>query len=96
MTNTNMTADLTAETITNAQIRSLRTEALTAGDSLQVELCDWALFDEATMAYGPDMARTIAARQACADAIVRASAQQDATEERLLPTSNGYRAGIVR
>lgn len=34
---------LTAETITTAQIRALRTEAATAGDLEQVEICDLAL-----------------------------------------------------
>ena len=41
-----LTADavtLTAETITDAQIRALRTEAAAAGDPLMVEICDVAL-----------------------------------------------------
>jgi len=33
----------TATTITNRQIRTLRTEAAAAGDSLQVAICDVAL-----------------------------------------------------
>jgi hypothetical protein len=40
MTNNTM---LTAETITNAQIRALRTEAEKAGDYAQVDICDRAL-----------------------------------------------------
>lgn len=38
---------LTAETITHDQIRTLRAEARTAGDSLQVVICDIALSGEA-------------------------------------------------
>lgn len=34
---------VTVETVTKGQIRSLRTEALIAGDNAQVELCDLAL-----------------------------------------------------
>lgn len=41
MTNTNNT--LTAETITSAQIRALRTEAHEAGDTEQVSICNHAL-----------------------------------------------------
>lgn len=40
------TTKLTAETITSAQIRALRTEAGEAGDSAQVAVCNIALGNE--------------------------------------------------
>lgn len=55
----------TIETLTNAQIRALRTEAATAGDDAQVALCDSAL-------DGDDSARAH-----CAKAIAAAEAQAD-------------------
>jgi hypothetical protein len=38
-----MTTNSTAQFLTDADIRSLRTEAAAAGDNAQVELCDQAL-----------------------------------------------------
>lgn len=57
---------LTAETITTDQIRRLRTEALTAGDSMQAELCELALDLEQTEA-----------RAECARVINEAHAMED-------------------
>lgn len=50
MSNTNNT-NLT-ETITTAQIRELRAEAIEAGDDVQVILCDIATGDEDPIATG--------------------------------------------
>lgn len=70
--NTNLTAD-----ITSAQIRALRTEAIAAGDYLQVDLCDLALAAHETAAAdgsqlldpgGHPISRS-EARAICAEAI---------------------------
>lgn len=57
---------LTADTITTAQIRALRTEALAAGDHAQVDICDSALN---LRANGAEAAGETWAAKACADAI---------------------------
>ena len=56
-------AQTTIETVTNTQISQLRTEAATAGDADQVQLCDAALAGDS------------AARAACVAAIRDAEAQ---------------------
>jgi len=57
---------LTAETITTAQIRALRTEAQEAGDTEQVSICNHAL----DTAESHNRSWTVdEARQLCADAI---------------------------
>jgi len=63
MTNNTM---LTAETITTAQIRALRTEAMEAGDYAQVDICDRALN---LRANGAEAAGETWAAEACAEAI---------------------------
>lgn len=76
MTNTNQ---LTADTITPSQIRRLRTEAMEAGDDLQVECCDLALSDTIAIAtINEALTTNTEARQLCADAINNARAQADA------------------
>lgn len=74
--------NLTAETITDLDIRKLREEALAATDYLQVDVCDRALLsddvdqdcNEVALA---DMSREVA-RDRCVDAINRNRAQQEA------------------
>ena len=71
------TAIVTADTITTAQIRALRTEAESAGDAWQVDLCDIALAShdtcnsDGTPLIGPCGGQTTRteAREACAEAI---------------------------
>ena len=71
MTNTT----LTAETITTAQIKALRSEAMAAGDYAQVDICDRALAadDSTTDQDGNTVARADLSREdaraECADAI---------------------------
>lgn len=77
----------TAATITNQQIRALRTEAAEAGDLLQVAICDWALGEvdaddiaERDVLDPADRSRVLAmsvheARVACARVIAAAEAQ---------------------
>lgn len=78
MTNNTM---LTAETITTAQIRTLRNEAVAAGDYAQVDICDRALAtdDSTTDQDGNEVARADLSREdaraECADVI---NAGQDA------------------
>ena len=66
---------ITAETITTAQIRALRTEAAAAGDFEQVEICDVALSRapvRTLSVIGADGARVDVeedCRELCADAI---------------------------
>lgn len=78
---------VTGSTITEADIRQLREEALAAGDDRQVEYCDIALApyrfanDDGTVLVWPwngqDADRTVA-RQVCAVAI---NASRDAASE---------------
>lgn len=74
-----MNKTLTAETISESQIRRLRTESAQAGDMVQVDLCDVALSGDPE-ADGDDgdssMDQVIDARSACADAINEARAAQ--------------------
>ena len=66
MTNTTTTETLiTGETVTDAQIRALRTEARAAGDMEQVQICTDAL------------AGVYSARALCAEAITAARAMAD-------------------
>ena len=73
---TTNTTTITAETITNAQIRALRNEAEKAGDYAQVDICDRALtreIDGTQDQDGNEVARadlSVAdARELCADAV---------------------------
>lgn len=74
MTNT---TKLTAETITDDQIRALQNEAADAGDSKQVRLCEIALYGTpespstilSLIADGNLSEAQIEARAKCADAI---------------------------
>lgn len=75
-----MTATITAETITAAQIRTLRTEAERASDYLQVDICDVALAsDEEGHEVGSGRTRTAMtrteARAECAR-VIAAAAQE--------------------
>lgn len=77
------TFKMTADTITTAQIRALRQEALAAGGYDQELLCSIALAAHETAdaeggdLIGPDGKPTTrtAAREACAEAIAAAQAQ---------------------
>ena len=60
------TTNLTAATITTAQIRALRAEAHEAGDTEQVEICDTALN---LRSNGAEAAGETWAAEACAGAI---------------------------
>lgn len=87
-----MTKTLTAETITDKQIRQLRDEAGTAGDLDMVKICDRALtwedeyrtalqYDSAghrnRAAAWEDVRRAEACRARCAEVINDASARMD-------------------
>ena len=74
------------KTITDAQIRTLRTEARAAGDSLLAEWCDVALaygerYDSVGFPlYSPGTGLSVTrteAREVCADAIRAAAAMLD-------------------
>ena len=69
---------LTAETITDEQIRALKSEAIESDDDRQRAICDLAL-GYAYASIGPRFARLemsqAVARQRCADAINKARAQ---------------------
>lgn len=68
----------TIETVTKSQIRSLRAEALLAGDSMQVELCDTALGRWTVEYHGEGQLAVIdAAVAACVEAIQSAEAQAE-------------------
>lgn len=74
------TTDLTADTITDDQIRTLRTEAEAAGDYGQVDLCNRALATDTVDQDGnaialADLTREDA-RAACAEAINAARAME--------------------
>ena len=82
---------LTADTITDKQIRALRTEAAQAGDEAQVKLCDLALTYDANYeewlherqphkrpAAWEDVERAHRAKHKCAQAINTARAMEDA------------------
>lgn len=79
---------LTAETITTAQIRDLRDEALDAGDRAMADICEVALGAAtgeiirpmamgSTMTQGRARRACVDARRACVDAINNARAMQD-------------------
>ena len=68
---------LTAETITNEQIRSLRAEARQVGDADMVTTCDTALRAEIDVPEAEDNDRRLDAREVCADAINAAHAMED-------------------
>lgn len=76
-----MTKTITADTITDKQIRQLREEALAAGDYKQVDLCNRALADDTIDQDGNLIAfaemSAEAAREKCADAIDAAQAMND-------------------
>lgn len=80
-----MTTTLTSETITDRQIRSLRTEARAVPDGRMAALCALALDDDISDEDGCDDGHWMAirdlsvqdARQRCADAINAARAQAD-------------------
>ncbi len=78
-----MTTAITAETITNRQIRNLRQEALAAvsPDYAQADICARALSDDTVDQDGnlvPYADWTLEeARQACADAVNAARAMDD-------------------
>ena len=63
---------LTADTITTAQIRALKTEAATAGDDAMVATCRLAL----GLVEGANRGAEEDARQSCADAINDATARE--------------------
>lgn len=76
---------ITADTITDDQIRALRTEASGHGDDAQITICDRALYGTAEspstilslIADGHLSDAQVEARQLCADAINNARAQVD-------------------
>lgn len=79
MNTTNAAAKLTAETITDKQIRQLSSEAAQAGDLIQVDLCNIALSGEDSDGTGTTLGTPCTveyARQACADVINNARAQE--------------------
>ncbi|MBP9863329.1 MAG: hypothetical protein KBD62_35620 [Kofleriaceae bacterium] len=75
-----MTATVTAETITRAQIKALRAEAETAGDYAQVDACNRALSRSpillvSLLVDGETVTVEQNALELCADAINEAAAR---------------------
>lgn len=65
------------KTITDEQIYQLRDEAITAGDLVMAEICDYALLEEDGRSWYGSPWTPETARAECARVIADAEAQQD-------------------